>query len=286
MNLKWLVSAIMSVSIMVANAATVFDTDTIAVDVLTEDVVVVDSVALQPETIMQDIVDEAVDAITHSYPDDWSQLSMQGKLSFEGLPINPSVKLYMKRGEVVIMSARAPIVGEVARLEICNDSITIINKHTRKYWSQQIQHQEKVGPDIISDIQDVMLGYVAYPGHGRMNSELAHISSWTVVPDNKIFIYPDTSMQFRSSEYGFIIDSDDYALSSFLLLLSGHDAVLETTYLYGEAGWTLGLTIETNKGSLGGQLQLSYPDYNPSPLDLTNAGEKFSRTDIKGILKF
>lgn len=80
-----------------------------------------DSVAASPDSVPPEIIIDikaAVDSISSGYDSEWLALSMQGKLSFTGLPIRPNVKIYMKRGESIIMSARAPIFGEVARVEI------------------------------------------------------------------------------------------------------------------------------------------------------------------------
>ncbi len=75
----------------------------------------------------------ATDSIIANYDADWTDLSMQGKLTFDGLPMSASVKIYMKRGESIILSARAPFIGEVARVEATPDSIVFINKHTNCY---------------------------------------------------------------------------------------------------------------------------------------------------------
>ena len=100
----------------------------------------------------------ATDTIIANYDSDWNDLSMQGKLSFDGLPMSVSVKLYMKRGESIILSARAPIFGEVARVEVCQDSIVFINKHTRTYNVQSLTGLNVDAKAYLCDLQDILLG--------------------------------------------------------------------------------------------------------------------------------
>lgn len=242
-----------------------------------------------PEGFRRLDIDEVMAAVAASeegYSGDWTQLSMQGKLSMEGLPMRPTVKIYMDRDSSIIMSARAPFFGEVARVEICADSIAVINKHTKKYLSIGIQRLSRSNPSLIRDFQDILLGNVAYPGHGRLTSDLALASQWTVTPDDEVFVYPGADLQFGGVEYGYLLDMEDFNLLSFMLMLHASDAILNMRYLFGEEGWTLGIEAEMNKRLIRCELELSYPDFDPVPLQMTNAGARYSRTDFKGILKF
>lgn len=228
----------------------------------------------------------AADSIISGYPEEWQELSMQGKLSFDGLPVRPTVKIYMKRAESVIMSARAPILGEVARVEICPDSVTFINKHTRTYNSQPIGAFLREYPGGIADIQDILLGRMAFPGHGHLTRDLAFRSQWISIPDRGTLVYPEESLQLPMSDYGFVTDSDDWRLTAFALSLPSASAFIETGYLYGDEGWTLQLKILLNEKPLNGEVQLSYPDYSPTPLQLTDAGSRYRKVDFKQLLKF
>lgn len=216
----------------------------------------------------------------------WEQLSMQGKLSLEGLPVSPAVKIYMKRGETLVLSARAPIFGEVARLEVCQDSVTLINKHSKKFWSRDIRQATQDHPSIIADLQDLLLGNIVIPGHGPLTPDLQAGCRISETVDGNLFIYPGPDLQYRGLEYGFVASPEDFALQTVAVLIPDRDAVVSLDYLFGDKGWTLALGVDLGKSGLDGELQLGYPDYNPSPLSLTNAGAKYSRTDLKQLLKF
>lgn len=229
---------------------------------------------------------EATDTIIANYDAEWTDLSMQGKLSFEGLPMPVSVKLYMKRGESVILSARAPIFGEVARVEICQDSIVLINKHTRTYNVQPLSGLNVDSKAYLRDLQDILLGQVAFPGNGHITPEIAAQSQWIALLDDDALIYPSSTLQVEGTEYGFVMDSLCWQLKSFVLMLRKTGVVVETKYLYGEKGWTLGIEISLPKKKLGGEAQLSYPDYNPTPLEFTAIGTKYKKVDFKTLMKF
>ena len=228
----------------------------------------------------------ATDTIIANYDSEWKDLSMQGKLSFDGLPMSVSVKLYMKRGESVILSARAPIFGEVARVEICQDSIVLINKHTRTYNVQSLTGLDVDSKAYLCDLQDILLGQVAFPGHGRITPQNASQSQWIDLPTDDALIYPSAELQVAGTEYGFVMDSLCWQLKSFVLMLSKTGVVVETKYLYGDKGWTLGIEITLPKKKLGGEAQLSYPDYNPTPLEFTALGSKYRKVDFKDLMRF
>lgn len=228
----------------------------------------------------------AADTIIANYDADWTDLSMQGKLSFDGLPMSVSVKLYMKRGESVILSARAPFFGEVARVEMNQDSITLINKHTRCFTTQRLDGLAADRKAYISDLQDVLLGQVAFPGHGRLTADNVLLSQWIALPTSEVLLYPGIELQTAWTEYGFVLDSTDWQLRSFVLMLQQSGVVIETKYLYGEKGWTLGLEVSLPKKKMQGEVQLSYPEYDGTPLEFTELGGKYRKVDFKQLMKF
>lgn len=228
----------------------------------------------------------AADSIIANYDSEWSELSMQGKLSFDGLPMSVSVKLYMKRGESIILSARAPIFGEVARVEVDQDSITFINKHTRCFNVQSFADLEVDSKTYLTDLQDILLGQVAFPGHGRLSADNALFSQWIALPTSEVLVYPSIELQTPGTEYGFVMESSFWQLRSFVLMLQKSGVVVETKYLYGDKGWTLGLEINLPKKKMEGEVQLSYPDYSPTPLEFTVIGNKYRKVDFKQLMKF
>lgn len=228
----------------------------------------------------------ATDTIISNYDSEWNQLSMQGKLSFDGLPMSVSIKLYMKRGESIILSARAPFLGEVARVEVGQDSIVFINKHTRTYNVQPFTGLNVDSKAYLCDFQDILLGQVAFPGNGRLTQEKANQSQWIALQTEEALIYPSKDLQVEGTEYGFVMDSNCWQLKSFVLMLKQAGVVVETNYIYGEKGWTLGIGVSLPKKKMNGEAQLSYPEYDPTPMEFTNLGTKYRKVDFKNLMKF
>ena len=244
-----------------------------------------DTAAAADAIAANELMASATAGIIGNYPAEWAQLSMQGKLKFDGLPVNPNIKVYMDRGKSILLSARAPILGEVARIEICKDSITFINKHTRRYFSANLSSVFSSNPSLIADIQDILLGQVAYPGHGRLTADLAALTEWSLTAEGLLMLFPSKQLQHSEAEYGFLVDPDSFRLSVFALMLPQSETIVDIHYLYGSAGYTLQLMFDNNKQRLGGELQLSAPDFNPTPLTPTDT-RRYVKSDIKGILKF
>lgn len=258
--------------------------DSIVVEEIIVEEVAIDSIATDSDALTPGEIEAAVDGIDKNYGGQWLDLSMQGKLHMEGLPLKPTVKIYMKRGESVIMSVRASIFGEVARIEMNSDSLTIVNKHSRRYWTQKFNFN-KDSVNVIDDLQDLLLGKVAYPGFGRLSAELADRSRWSY-EDDDIFLWPDSDIQYPMMEYGYIINDANYQLRVFILHLIKGDIWISSSYDYGEAGWTLGISAEVKGKETGASIELSYPDFAPMPLDFTNIGSKYTPSDFFGVLKF
>lgn len=227
----------------------------------------------------------AADTVMANYDADWEQLSMQGRLQFDGLPMRLSVKVYMERGKSVLISARAPIFGEVARVEILGDSITLINKSSRTYHVISLAPVAAGMPGILADVQDLLLGQMAFPGYGRLNQQLARQARWIAMPDAKTIVFPDETLQPPGSQCGFVLD-EAMQLSAFAIALAQARLEVQTTYLYGEEGWTLGIDILMRGKEMQGSLELSYPDYSPTPLQPTALDKRYRKVDFSQLMKY
>lgn len=239
------------------------------------------------KVLTAEVIATAVDSIQVGYDSEWAELSMEGKLQFDGLPVRPTVKIYMKRNESIIMSARASIFGEVARVEISRDSLTIINKHSKTYLSYPLGKVVDSYPGGIADIQDIMLGEVAIPGKGHMTHELAAACAWAYLEaQDAVLLYPSADLQIPGADYGFLLDPSDWHLLSFALGIPKSAAFLETEYQYGEQGWTMKLNMELKERPYTGMLELTYPNYSPTPLEPTKITDKYRKVDFKNLMKF
>lgn len=100
---------------------------------------------------------------------DWGSVELNGKLYMERLPLTPSVKIYMKKSSEISVSVRAPFIGEVGRIEIAGDSILAVNKMKRIYCSESIEGLKYDYPDIVGDLQALLLGRVVVFRDGQLS---------------------------------------------------------------------------------------------------------------------
>ncbi|MDE6144531.1 MAG: DUF4292 domain-containing protein, partial [Muribaculaceae bacterium] len=124
------------------------------------------------QTPLDDERKEAVvDSITRGEIE-WESLTLAGKFRMNGLPVSPSVRIYMKRDSVILMSLRAPFVGEVGRAEIADSMILVVNKMNKTYVEEPIEKALAYYPGGISDIQNLLLGQAFIPGHGVISPDM------------------------------------------------------------------------------------------------------------------
>lgn len=111
---------------------------------------------------------KALDAVLRHY-NNWETVEMTGKLRASGLPLNPTVKLYMARGSEISISVRAPFVGEAGRIEICGDTLTAINRMKRVYCKESLSGILSGYPGFVSDLQSLLLGRIVVLGSGELS---------------------------------------------------------------------------------------------------------------------
>lgn len=101
----------------------------------------------------------------------WTTAEISGKLKLPKLPISPTLKIYMKKGSDIILSARAPFLGEVVRVELCGDSLVAVNKMKKVYARASTESLQEIDPTLCEEVQSLLLGRVAIPGHGEINHD-------------------------------------------------------------------------------------------------------------------
>ena len=73
-----------------------------------------------------------IESISDGYKN-WSRAAWSGKLSTDILPLSATMKVYMEKGKLTLISVRAPFVGEVGRVEIDPDSVLIVGGRLLTY---------------------------------------------------------------------------------------------------------------------------------------------------------
>ncbi len=225
---------------------------------------------------------EAANRISSGYSD-WKSVDMSGKITSLNFFIKPSLKLYMKRGELIMLSVRVPLKGEVARLEADKDSILIVNKLNRTYIRESIGQLTKIAAVTLSDIQDIFLGRVFIAGRGTLTKKDARRidiyeepGAWLAVPKDQ----PDDSLV----HYGFRVLPDGKV--SLLMLSSLFDeATAQLEYSYSGKSSELEFTFDRKSKTFGLTFELSSPKWNAKGFERLIPGSDLRQVSPKEFIK-
>ncbi len=176
---------------------------------------------------------------------DWSTVSLSGKIQIPNLPmgIKPSVKIWMKRGEEIQISLRAPLMGEVGRAEVTSDSILLANKMKNIYCKQALSDVLGRVDASLEDLQALLLARVALLGEGQLTQENAAAASLMNAADGSFMLVPLQEFQPQDAEYGYLVRPDG-RVQALLVNITGKAAPISVIYDYTiSGGWELIATL-------------------------------------------
>lgn len=134
----------------------------------------------------------AAQIVAGSY-NEWTTVSLDGKIGIQRLGIKPSVKIYMERGKRIVMSLRVPLLGEVGTAEITPDKFVIVNKMKKVYCEEPLSQLTAQLPVTINDVQDIFLRRAFLPGIGTLPADgtgadfyLDTEPGWVIAPSSPI----------------------------------------------------------------------------------------------------
>lgn len=149
-----------------------------------------------------------IDGITEDYKN-WNCASWDGKLSTDILPLSVTLKVYMKRGDYTLISARAPFLGEVARVEIDKEALLIVNKMKKRYYRRSLEDISKVAPDFAEDVQALLLGRMFVVGSGQLDKRDADkVTLFPTSIEGEYMVVPAVPDYLPEVLYGFATDQD------------------------------------------------------------------------------
>lgn len=226
---------------------------------------------------------EAARTISDSYFQ-WQSVEIDGKLRMDGLPVSPSVRIFMQKSRLVAISLRAPLLGEVGRFEVDTDSLLAVNKMKKVYVKAPLSELTDVFPVSVDDLQALLLGRVAVGSAGALapdNAELVDIfddgdGGWLVVPVDEL--QPDVAA------YGYQVALSG-RLAAFLATSSGGSTSVALLYDYPDGGTDIDVIIDTPKRKSEAFLSLDAPRQNPKPLARFRFSQKYRQVSFRDFLK-
>lgn len=239
-----------------------------------------------PEEITGSRRSAVVKELAEGYAD-WKSVQLDGKITSLNFFIKPSVKVFMKRGESLMMSVRVPLKGEVARLEADTDSVLVVNKLKNIYVHESLEQVSRIADVTIADLQDVFLGRAFIAGKGTIaKKDVRKVElyededGYLVVPSGQ----PDDSIV----RYGFNVMADGRVK---LLMLSSpfDDFVGNIGYTYHGGGYEMELLVERKAKNFSFAVDFDAPQWGAKgfrPIETGRGLRQVSLREFINQLKF
>lgn len=244
---------------------------------------------------------DALAAILPNY-NEWETAEISGKLRMKSLPLSPTVKISMKKSEEISISVRASFLGEVGRIEISGDSVIAVNKMKHVYCAESISGIKYDYPDIISDIQSILLGRAVVLRAGELSESTAELLDFARIIENTDSLqnYAENgadmawSLTFpkgrtESDEFGYTYRINDAGLVENLLVelsSADHELALDLAYYYSGKGYDLNITFNQDyKQKFDATIEFWETKWETSMPDPINLNSRYNRVGIKQFLR-
>lgn len=226
-----------------------------------------------------------VDSIADKYTK-WSKLSISGKLSSSLLPVSASVKIYMDKGKLTLISISAPLVGEAARIEIDSDAAVVVNKLNKTYARISMDDIRTLCPGGQPELQSLILGRVALLGRGELSSSDAScLEIYDTYPSSWVLI-PDSDFQQDGAVYFYTVQRGTLDLLQFVLMSEDETADMAVQYSRDSKG-NLTMEMEAILGarSFAGTLKLNAPERATKAMDRIKIDSKYREVSLKQVIR-
>ena len=200
-----------------------------------------------------------VDSIVRKYTP-WSKINVSGKLSSPLLPVSATARIYMEKDRLTQISLSAIFVGEVARIEIDDKEVTIVNKYSRKYLTLSQAQFKELYPGGQSEIQNLLLGRVALLGKGQLTSkDASSLEIYDYYPDSWVLL-PNEDFQQNGMVYLYSVARGSLNLFRFMLMDEYGEGQMVCSYQWGSGGsYTMDMEASLGSRAFSGQFQLGTP---------------------------
>lgn len=151
--------------------------------------------------------DQAIKLITKDYKN-WRSAGWQAKIKTEMLPVSVTMKTYMLRDSLTLISLRAPLFGEVARIEIDNRNVYVVNKMKKSYAQISLTDYGSEAAIVHSNLQDILMGRVTVIDYGTLSKSTAKNVTIYAYGDDNYLIASALPECYGSVDYGYAVDKE------------------------------------------------------------------------------
>lgn len=215
----------------------------------------------------------------------WKSAEFSGKVKADKLPLSPTVKIYMVRDSLVQISLRAPLIGEVGRIELTQTTVLAVNKYHRNYACESAQNLMEIYPSVLSDLQSLLLARVFVPGGGELSAENCEVfetgeaggGNWWLVPADTESVGP------YSLNYGFVVSPKGRTLAMTAEVGTQYGA--DVVYDYPGSGEEISITPIVN-GVNKSEITLDFNSvkWGGKKMDPVRT-DKYERVSLKDFIK-
>lgn len=216
---------------------------------------------------------------------DWETVSMSGKLSSPMLPVSASVKIYMERDSLVVISISAILMGEVARIEIDNERMLAVNKMKNTYSIVAMSDLEQVCPGGLKVLQNMILGRISIIGSGTISAENSSEYDMYPMDEGEWLIWPTVNNDPNAPyQYVYTVDTDTWLTDTFMVASESEGISADCTYQWNKKEVEIDLQLETGRGGIGATLKLNYPDSKTKVIEPIELSSKYREVSISKLL--
>lgn len=226
-----------------------------------------------------------VEAIAADYTD-WGRAEVSAKLQSSLLPVSVTLRMYMEKNKSIMISGRAPILGEVLRIELDNDSVLILNKMKSTYCKMPVENLTRVYPDPLQDIQSILLNRIVIAGAGELGKRTADaVEIFTTA--SELVIVPAPEYNYPEYPYGYVCDAEG-RITATIFQSERINIALDTQYCndkrYTDIKWE-----EWEAGgvrTVEATLVFDPVKYGASPMSPVSIKSKYKRVSLRDVLRF
>lgn len=236
-----------------------------------------------------DIRSGALGAILPRY-NEWNTVRMNGNLRLKGLPISPSVRIFMERSKRISISVRVSLLGEVGRIEVSGDTVLGINKMKRTYCVESLKNLKYDYPDIIGDLQTLLLGRITIFQAGELNGINSDYVDFTLGDARTVgwFIdYPRGRVESDEFSYRYTIDPDGLITNLLAAVSMGANSYsLNLDYTYPTDGHDIDIRfIKDDRTKFTGTVCFGEPQWEAVPLEPIQINSRYTEMRISQFIK-
>ncbi|MDE7414547.1 MAG: DUF4292 domain-containing protein [Muribaculaceae bacterium] len=240
--------------------------------------VTTDTATYQPKNTQAAKIADALGSYT-----DWKQLRMSGKLHISSVPVTPSLKIYMKKGTDLTISASAIFVGEVFRVELNSDSLFIVNKLKKVYCKESGEKLKEIYPTVCEEIQSLLLGRMVVPCAGTLSEK--NIDKVAIEMENDMRkVIPDLGKMPLDVALTYLIDNSGKIAN--LSVGNAGKSIFSIDYTWkGNGSVEMLSEFRKNNKTTKIEIDLDSPQWDGGPLSPFKLGSGYKRVGLKDFFK-